>query len=401
MVVESDVGTISGLSQGVYNDITIIQSGCTSTTDIDVTLSDPATPTLSLSSSSDPNTCSGTDGSIVLATTELADNTYSVSSTAGALTMVVLSDVGTISGLSQGVYNDITIIQSGCTSTTDIDVTLSDPATPTLSLSNTSNPTTCSATDGSIVLATTELADNTYSVSSTAGPLTMVVESDVGTISGLSQGVYNDITITQSGCTSTADIDVTLSDPATPTLSLSSTSNPTNCSASDGSIILSTTELADNTYSVSSTAGALTMVVLSDVGTISGLSQGVYNDITVTQSGCTSTADIDVTLSDPATPTLSLSNTSDPNTCSATDGSIVLATTELADNTYSVSSTAGPLTMVVESDVGTISGLSQGVYNDITIIQSGCTSTTDIDVTLSDPATPTLSLRAVSRKLCK
>jgi surface protein len=396
MVVESDVGTISGLSQGVYNDITIIQSGCTSTTDIDVTLSDPATPTLSLSSSSDPNTCSGTDGSIVLATTELADNTYSVSSTAGALTMVVLSDVGTISGLSQGVYNDITIIQSGCTSTTDIDVTLSDPATPTLSLSNTSNPTTCSATDGSIVLATTELADNTYSVSSTAGPLTMVVESDVGTISGLSQGVYNDITITQSGCTSTADIDVTLSDPATPTLSLSSTSNPTNCSASDGSIILSTTELADNTYSVSSTAGALTMVVLSDVGTISGLSQGVYNDITVTQSGCTSTADIDVTLSDPATPTLSLSNTSDPNTCSATDGSIVLATTELADNTYSVSSTAGPLTMVVESDVGTISGLSQGVYNDITIIQSGCTSTTDIDVTLSDPATPTLSLSNTS-----
>jgi surface protein len=396
MVVESDVGTISGLSQGVYNDITITQSGCTSTTDIDVTLSDPATPTLSLSNTSNPTTCSATDGSIVLATTELADNTYSVSSTAGPLTMVVESDVGTISGLSQGVYNDITIIQSGCTSTTDIDVTLSDPATPTLSLSNTSNPNTCSATDGSIVLATTELADNTYSVSSTAGPLTMVVESDVGTISGLSQGVYNDITIIQSGCTSTTDIDVTLSDPATPTLSLSSTSNPTNCSASDGSIILATTELADNTYSVSSTAGALTMVVLSDVGTISGLSQGVYNDITVTQSGCTSTADIDVTLSDPATPTLSLSNTSNPNTCSATDGSIVLATTELADNTYSVSSTAGPLTMVVESDVGTISGLSQGVYNDITIIQSGCTSTTDIDVTLSDPATPTLSLSSTS-----
>ena len=76
MTVASNVGTISGLGQGVYNDITITQNGCTSTADIDVTLTDPVTPTLALTSSSDPTTCSGTDGTIVMATTGLADGTY-------------------------------------------------------------------------------------------------------------------------------------------------------------------------------------------------------------------------------------------------------------------------------------------------------------------------------------
>jgi gliding motility-associated-like protein/uncharacterized repeat protein (TIGR01451 family) len=44
------------------------------------------------------------------------------------------------------------------------------------------------------------------------------------------------------------------------------------------------------------------MVVVGNVGTISGLGQGTYDDITVTQTGCTSVADIDVTLSDPPIP---------------------------------------------------------------------------------------------------
>ena len=135
-------GTISGLGQGTYDDITVTQTGCTSIADIDVSLTDPATPTLALTSSSDPTTfASGTDGTIVLATTDLADGSYTVSSTAGNLTMVVVGNVGTISGLGQGTYDDITVTQTGCTSIADIDVTLTDPATPTLALTSSSDPT--------------------------------------------------------------------------------------------------------------------------------------------------------------------------------------------------------------------------------------------------------------------
>ena len=76
--------------------------------------------------------CSGTDGTIVLATTDLADGSYTVSSTAGNLTMVVVANEGTISGLGQGTYDDITVTQTGCTSIADIDVSLTDPATATI-----------------------------------------------------------------------------------------------------------------------------------------------------------------------------------------------------------------------------------------------------------------------------
>ncbi|MET2986688.1 immunoglobulin domain-containing protein, partial [Aureibaculum conchae] len=167
-----------------YAEARIIINGCTSSTRTAIVLTEDTLPTLALTSSTDPTVCAGTDGTIVLATTGLADGSYSVSSTAGALTMVVASDVGTISGLAQGTYNDITITQAGCSSVADIDVTLTDPVTPTLALTSSTDPTVCTGTDGTIVLATTGLADGSYSVSSTAGALTMVVASDVGTISG-------------------------------------------------------------------------------------------------------------------------------------------------------------------------------------------------------------------------
>ena len=46
-------------------------------------------------------------------------------------------------------------------------------------------------------------------------------------------------------------------------------------------------------------AQTTTMVVVGNVGTISGLSAGTYNDIAITITGCTSVADIDVVLADP------------------------------------------------------------------------------------------------------
>ncbi|MEQ6120271.1 hypothetical protein, partial [Reichenbachiella sp. MALMAid0571] len=123
----------------------------------------------------------------------------------------------------------------------------------------------------------------------------------------LSAGVYNNISITESGCSSVADIDVTLSDPSIPTLSGNAESNPTACSGTDGSITLTTGNLSDGTYTLdyedgSSASQAFSMVVSGNVGTISGLSAGVYNNISITESGCSSVADIDVTLSDPSIP---------------------------------------------------------------------------------------------------
>ncbi len=418
--VSSGSATISGLGAGVYNDITITLSGCTSTDNIDVTLSDPTTPTITLNSSSNPSTCSGTDGSITLDFTGVADGTYTLNYVDGALAaqtftgVSVSSGSATISGLGAGVYNDITITIAGCTSTDNIDVTLSDPTTPTITLNSSSNPSTCSGTDGSITLDFTGVADGTYTLNYVDGALAaqtftgVSVSSGSATISGLGAGVYNDITITLSGCTSTDNIDVTLSDPTTPTISLNSSSNPSTCSGTDGSITLDFTGVADGTYTLNYVDGALAaqtftgVSVSSGSATISGLGAGVYNDITITVSGCTSTDNIDVTLSDPTTPTISLNSSSNPSTCSGTDGSITLDFTGVADGTYTLNYVDGALAaqtftgVSVSSGSATISGLGAGVYNDITITVSGCTSTDNIDVTLSDPTTPTISLNSSS-----
>ncbi len=418
--VSSGSATISGLGAGVYNDITITVSGCTSTDNIDVTLSDPTTPTITLNSSSNPSTCSGTDGSITLDFTGVADGSYTLNYVDGALAaqtftgVSVSSGSATISGLGAGVYNDITITVSGCTSTDNIDVTLSDPTTPTISLNSSSNPSTCSATDGSITLDFTGVADGSYTLNYVDGALAaqtftgVSVSSGSATISGLGAGVYNDITITVSGCTSTDNIDVTLSDPGTPTISLNSSSNPSTCSATDGSITLDFTGVADGSYTLNYVDGALAaqtftgVSVSSGSATISGLGAGVYNDITITISGCTSTDNIDVTLSDPTTPTITLNSSSNPSTCSATDGSITLDFTGVADGSYTLNYVDGALAaqtftgVSVSSGSATISGLGAGVYNDITITVSGCTSTDNIDVTLSDPTTPTITLNSSS-----
>ena len=77
-------------------------------------------------------------------------------------TMVVVGNVGTISGLSAGTYNNITITNAGCTSVDNVDVVLADSLVPVLSLTSSSNPTTCSGADGSIVLGTTNLVDGSY-----------------------------------------------------------------------------------------------------------------------------------------------------------------------------------------------------------------------------------------------
>ena len=275
---------------------TFSSTGCTVPLTDSETVVVNSLPILALTSSADPTTCSGADGSIVLGTTNLVDGSYTIdymdaTPAAQTATMVVVGNVGTISGLSAGTYNDITVTNTNCTSIADIDVVLSDPLLPVLALTSSSNPTTCSGTDGSIVLGTTNLVDGSYTIdymdaTPAAQTATMVVVGNVGTISGLSAGTYNDITVTNTGCTS-VDIDVVLSDPLVPVLALTSSTGPTTCLGTDGSIVLGTTNLVDGSYTVdymdaTPAAQTATMVVVGNVGTISGLSAGTYNDITVT-----------------------------------------------------------------------------------------------------------------------
>ncbi len=415
LIVLSNSGTISGLSAGTYDNITVSNAGCSSAASIDVVLNAPLAPVLAMSGSgSNPTTCSGTDGSISFTTTNLSDGTYNVTYDDGITTgitanLIVLSNSGTISGLSAGTYDNITVSNSGCSSAASIDVVLNAPLAPVLAISGSgSNPTTCSGTDGSISFTTTNLADGTYIVTYDDGITTgitanLIVLSNSGTISGLAAGTYDNITVSNAGCSSVASIDVVLNAPLAPVLAISgSGSNPTTCSGTDGSISFTTTNLADGTYIVdyedaTTTAQTVSMTVSSNTGTISSLAAGTYNDITVTNAGCTSVANIDVLLVDPVIPTLTLGTITDPSTCSGTDGSISFTTTNLSDGTYNVTYDDGITTgitanLIVLSNSGTISGLSAGTYDNITVSNAGCSSAASIDVVLNAPLAPVLAI---------
>ena len=98
-----------------------------------------------------------------------------------------------------------------------------------------------------------------------------------------------------------ADVMITIL--ACPTLAVTS-SNPTICNSSDGSIFLTLTNVPDGTYTINymddmSNAQTFTdVVVLGGSATISGLSAGTYNDLTITVLGCTSTENVYLSLKD-------------------------------------------------------------------------------------------------------
>ena len=73
-----DVTVSSVLANTTLNLTNVNNGNCDLALSVSTTVTVNALPTLAITSSTDPTTCSGTDGSIVLATTELADGSYTV-----------------------------------------------------------------------------------------------------------------------------------------------------------------------------------------------------------------------------------------------------------------------------------------------------------------------------------
>jgi len=108
---------------------------------------------------------------------------------------------------------------------------------------------------------------------------------------------------------------------------------PTTCTGSDGVITLNTSNIVDGSYTVNYTdeLGNLqsrSITVASDVGTINSLPVGTYDNITLDYGGCTTTANIDVTLSGPPLPDATLT-VSDPTTTAVIATDIVLNNSEI------------------------------------------------------------------------
>ncbi len=295
----------AGASTGVDTLYVVALNSCGSADTQRFPISILKTPDPILSSHKNPTTCSGNDGNIVLSGL-LKSTSYNVSFSYNAAfsTQSLTSDTSgniTIPNLSAGIYSSITVnLVSGLSSCTSAPIgpdTLKDPAAPVIVSSYKTNTTTCSGSEGTIVLkgltnGTSYLVN--YKKGSTLIVTTIVAAGDSVVITGLTAGVYDSINVTTSACTSGPALGpYTIVDPTPPSITSVIDSMPKTCLGMDGSISLLGLK-ASTSYIVNYAKDAVPVAPVtissnaSGVLIITGLGKGVYSNITVTLSNCVS-----------------------------------------------------------------------------------------------------------------
>lgn len=325
---------------GTYT-VTQTVTGCTSTASGSVVVTVNATPVISSSSSTNPTTCGGTQGTITLnGLTALANYsvTYKLNGTTTGPVTIAANGTGQviITGLGAGSYTNIiaTLVSTSCPSAPVAGpIVLSNPSTPVAPTVGSNSPV-CSGNSINLTAATT--AGATYSWT---GPLSYSSTNQNPTITGSTTAMTGSYCATQTvaACTSPqACVTVTVN--PTPVISSSSSTNPTTCGGTNGTISL-TGLTASTTYTVNYTLNgtAQTPVSIASNGsgvlTITGLGIGAYTNIFVTLTGCPSApVSGTITLSNPASP---LAPTPGSNSPVCTGNTLSLTATGAGGATYS------------------------------------------------------------------
>ena len=284
---------------------TIANGTCPNTSD-QIIITNNEIPQITAASANDPVICGG-NGLIELTfSSSVPDGNYNIVHDAGTFPGVTVSGGSANINAPEGQYDNLRITVSGCTSTQDIDITLTDPAIPTIAINGFASPTTCGGTNGSISFDFTGIPDGIYNIDYDGGSFNNVsIIGNTAVINNLSSGTYDNISITVNSCISAEFPDVTLNDPATPTVTLVGSTHPTACGLTDGTITLSFTGIADGIYDIDYENGVFFGQEITFGQTIiQNLGEDTYNDISITKFGCKSLENIDVALSTPPPPVL-------------------------------------------------------------------------------------------------
>jgi hypothetical protein len=339
-------------------------------------------PTITAGAVTNAATCGGATGNIAFTATNVPNGTYSLTftttGTSSPQNVTVSNNAFTLSSLTAGSYNNFSLTVSGQTATTGVlspAKIVSNPAAPTLTVGTSTNPTTCAGTNGNIAFTSTNLPNGTYSLSFTAtgvgattSPQNVMVTSNAFSLISLKAGAYSNFSVTNNGCTGTVATSRTLADPAAPTLTVGTATNPTTCAGTNGSIAFTSTNLPNGTYSLSFTAtgaGATTspknVTVSGNSFSLIGLSVGSYSGFSLTSTGCAASDVSSKSITNPTTPTLTPGVAVNPTSCGGTNSSIPF-TTNLPDGTYSLSytGTGSPKSINVSSGAFTLGTLGSG-----------------------------------------
>ncbi|GAP45267.1 protein containing SprB repeat, partial [Lentimicrobium saccharophilum] len=340
-------------------------------------------PTLS-ATGIDPLNC-GEEGSIEFTFTNVPDGTYDIVYTTGTFTGVNVVAGTAVVTAPAGIYEDLSITVGLCASAEDVDITLTAPDAPTLAAIGI-DPLNCGE-DGSIEFTFTNVPDGTYDIVYATGTFTGVTITGNSATVTAPAGLYEDLTITVGLCASAEDVDITLTAPDAPTLSAIGT-DPLNC-GEDGSIEFAFTNVPDGTYDIVYASGTFTGVNVAAGAAVVTAPAGIYEDLSITVGLCTSTEDVDITLTAPDAPTLAAVGI-DPLNCGE-DGSIEFTFTNVPDGTYDIVYATGTFTGVTVAAGTAVVTAPAGIYDDLSITVGLCTSVDDVDVTITAPVGATIT----------
>ena len=381
------LGVITGLTDGQAYTVTATSASpesCESAASAPFTIdAQPATPTLALDGTpSDPTTCSGSDGSIALTLTNVADGDYEFFYGATSFgTFTVTGGATTITGLSAGVYNDISITVAGCTSAEDVDVTLTDPATPAAPAFTQVDPT-CLVATGSVSV-TSPVEGSTYTLTG----ITPVVGAQTGTsFASLAAGTYELTETNAVECISSATPITIAAQLAKPDAPTAGTVTQPTCSVSTGSFTISNYDV-NYTYTFSPSAE-----VVNNAGAVTAPA-GSYT-VTATSGICTSDATPFTIDAQPAAPVANAGANAELNCTYIT---LVLNGSVNSENQEGFSySWSGPGNFTSSSARPTID--LPGTYTLTVTNDAGCSASDSVIIT-QDITKPTVTLVSSATEL--
>lgn len=276
-------------------------------------------------------------------------------------------------------------LQLSSTGASSVQVSLDGTKGGVLTVSNFTgtNPSACGTADGSITFNIANVVDGSYTVSYRGGSATATVAAGLATLSGLEEGHYYDLVLTDgNGCSSAQGNHISLTEPIDFTIAYA----PTDKSLCVGSA---------TTFGVVSTGAATSIQWYLFSGgmwtPIAGATAGTYTTTNLTDTtryhvrltsvgGCRWTSPV-VTASVHPTPTATATVT--PASCPGT-----------ADGSIDLSVTAGqtPISYLWNTGATTedLNGISSGTYTVTLLDPIGCQGSAMVAVSDSDGIAPTV-----------
>jgi len=346
-----DAPTLSNVGKGVYIVVVRDANGCSATATAELS----NTGDLDISFQSQNASCNGaSDGTILLQ----ANN--------GTFPYIYqwpnnISTSATASNLATGNYQVTVSDATGCTNVANISISEPTPIQATISTTN-----SCEATGGQ---ATVSVAGGSPGYSYTWNDPTLQGSS---TVSNLPNGTYT-VTVTDAaGCTATATASI-----STNSLAISASATQLGCGGQSGGSASVSVTTGTAPYSYSWSNG------ITNLETISNLSEGAYSVTVMDAAGCTATATTTVSNN-----TLTINANATSTGCNGSSNGTANVSIIKGTAPYSYAWSNGV------TNVETISGLSEGAYSVTVTDAAGCTATTSTTVsgnslTISATATPT------------